>query len=126
MWAANILRKLFPFLGDKQLGNLVVSAHTCIFVSVILVYLSKNILIRVIAIHIMVWSILSEFVFQECVMRYLEDEFKVESPYMLTSVFDLWGWKFQNRNEEVLAFTSFNIGCFFVFAIITVFDIIRP
>uniref|UniRef100_A0A6C0I608 Uncharacterized protein n=1 Tax=viral metagenome TaxID=1070528 RepID=A0A6C0I608_9ZZZZ len=125
MWAANLLRNLFPFLGDKQLGTLVITSHTCIFVAVILVFLSKNIVIRVVALHIMIWTILSEFVLQECVMRYLEDEFRVMTPYVLTSIFDLWGWKFQNRNEEVLAFTSFNIGCFFVFAIITVFDMIR-
>lgn len=125
MWVANLLRNLFPFLGDKQLGTLVITSHTCIFVAVILVFLSKNIVIRVVALHIMIWTILSEFVLQECVMRYLEDEFRVMTPYVLTSLFDLWGWKFQNRNEEVLAFTSFNIGCFFVFAIITVFDMIR-
>ena len=125
MWVANLLRNLFPFLGDKQLGTLVITSHTCIFVTVILVFLSKNIVIRVVALHIMIWTILSEFVLQECVMRYLEDEFRVMTPYVLTSLFDLWGWKFQNRNEEVVAFTSFNIGCFFVFAIITVFDMIR-
>ena len=124
---ANVIRKCIPFMNDEQIFGMLSFFHGFILlIPAILFLIVKNIAFRISILYLVLCIILSELVFEECPLRFLEAEFSDrEMPNLLEVFYDWWGWKNRSREQQVSSFISFNIGLFLSLVGFTIFDYFR-
>jgi hypothetical protein len=124
---ANVIRKCIPFMNDEQIFGMLSFFHGFILlIPAILFLVVKNIAFRISILYVVLCIILSELVFEECPLRFLEAEFSDrEMPNLLEVFYDWWGWKNRSREQQVSSFISFNIGLFLSLVGFTIFDYFR-
>jgi hypothetical protein len=114
-------------MNDEQIFGMLSFFHGFILlIPAILFLIVKNIAFRISILYLVLCIILSELVFEECPLRFLEAEFSDrEMPNLLEVFYDWWGWKNRSREQQVSSFISFNIGLFLSLVGFTIFDYFR-